>query len=351
LKEQLEKKVPTMIIENLDRIFKENKINLKDFIASLQPNLGVDAIFGSLNREYNYDANRLMSAVFEMADDLIHAYPSTKEKYYSKGFVKRTIIFKNGCVTFKRRKYYVRPEYYSSITRDQKATVFLLDKYIGIEKYQRLDFDFAIDIISEIGVNLSYQDIANKFEQSGITKQTVFGLMKKLSYSDLLERILETPVVKLKHNGVIYFENDDTFQNARCKGNILKLKAITMGVCHTGYVDENAKRKQMNNRRFFIKTSNEECNFNTEEYWKAVKKFIYLNYEDAENAHIVVVGDGAGKIRACEKWNDWEFIIDRFHIKKRVRDAVRGNSKYKDRASEVIWMQFADMIEPRFIVE
>jgi hypothetical protein len=79
LKEQLEKEVPTMIIENLDKIFKKNKINLKDFIASLQPNFGVDAFFGSLNREYNYDVKKLLSAVFEMADNLIHAIPVQRE--------------------------------------------------------------------------------------------------------------------------------------------------------------------------------------------------------------------------------------------------------------------------------
>ncbi|WP_425379347.1 UPF0236 family transposase-like protein [Spiroplasma endosymbiont of Polydrusus pterygomalis] len=62
---------------------------------------------------------------------------------------------------------------------------------------------------------------------------------------------------------------------------------------------------------------------------QGIKEFINLNYESPETAKIIVLGDGAQYISTVEKHINVEFIIDRFHVIKKIKDCLRGPRYYK----------------------
>lgn len=70
----------------------------------------------------------IIKNLLEHIDDLIFKNSKRKESYESKGKEERTIIFLQGAVTFKRRRYY---------DLKYRKNVYLLDILLGLEKRKR----------------------------------------------------------------------------------------------------------------------------------------------------------------------------------------------------------------------
>ncbi|WP_425379178.1 UPF0236 family transposase-like protein [Spiroplasma endosymbiont of Polydrusus pterygomalis] len=144
--------------------------------------------------------------------------------------------------------------------------------------------------------------------------------------------MLDEPDTKLKHDGVIYIETDEAYRNAisyQIKKRLKIKKRIRLTVFHTGYKDPKTIRKTMHNFKFLVTMTNEVKKINSKKYWQGIKEFINLNYESPETAKIIVLGDGAQYISTVEKHINVEFIIDRFHVIKKIKDCLRGPRYYK----------------------
>ncbi|WP_425378207.1 IS3 family transposase [Spiroplasma endosymbiont of Polydrusus pterygomalis] len=259
------------IITRIQEFLNENNNSFIDLINEISPNIPITALLSYLNNEISSEAWILFKNIFEYIDNYIFNKNWRKARYIPKGFYQRTLVFRNGEVTFKRRKYILKPEF--QVAKKPK-TVFLL---VGLESYQRLDYDFSLEIISKLGINFSYQDICNMYRNANITKKTIFNFIKRFDIKHLLELMLDEPDTKIKHDGVIYIETDEAYRNAisyQIKKRLKIKKRIRLTVFHTGYKDPKTIRKTMHNVKFLVTMTNEVKKINSKKYWQGIKEFI-----------------------------------------------------------------------------
>jgi hypothetical protein len=359
-----------IIIDRIKSYLAKNSIEMQNLFNTELTNRLEGKLINTLDflgRIKNYDSLKMMKAIFEAIDYMILKDPVRIERWKCKGLYKRTIIFENGVVTFWRRKYIIKDKYAGGQYNGEKTTCFLFDKFFGLQKYQRLELDLQLNILSKIGENFSYQDIANFFPNSGITKQTIFHLIRRFDEQFLIDKQLEPSAKKLNHNGYIYIENDDGFVNALASGKLtesqlqkkmsrgwkknIRTKCISLFVVHTG-MKKNGKRNVVQNKRCYITMQSESHTYNNKRYWNDVMTFVRNNYNDVDSAKIIVLGDGATKIKACEKYINCTFALDKFHPTKMIKDSLRGNRAWKldmrKRMQEAIfsfnWTEFVDLI-------
>ncbi len=122
---------------NIDKYFISNSINLLyiQSIEIIQQNL-------ENSDEWIFKNYKIDETLKEFKD------------YKVKDKIERTLIILNGKITFKRRRYYkINSE------TGKEEYIFLLDKLLGIEKWQRVTNDVKRKILSFIGNKKTCQDI------------------------------------------------------------------------------------------------------------------------------------------------------------------------------------------------
>ena len=112
-------------------------------------------------------------------DDSFFYSNERKDRFKSKGFIKRTVTTAFGYVTFERRKYVV----------DKKTDVYYyIDEKIGLKRYRRLSEELIFTILFE------YQHTAASFvaKTYGISKATVYNLVNSFEMPKLNIERFET---------------------------------------------------------------------------------------------------------------------------------------------------------------
>ncbi|WP_425377938.1 hypothetical protein [Spiroplasma endosymbiont of Polydrusus pterygomalis] len=94
------------IITRIQEFLNENNNSFIDLINEISPNT---ALLSYLNNEISYEAWILFKNIFEYIDNYIFNKDWRKARYIPKVFYQRTLVFRNGEVTFKRRKYILKP--------------------------------------------------------------------------------------------------------------------------------------------------------------------------------------------------------------------------------------------------
>ena len=116
--------------------------------------------------------------VKKVDDRFFHAN-ERKDRFKSKGFIKRTVTTAFGYVTFERRKYVV----------DKKTDVYYyIDEKIGLKRYRRLSEELIFNILFE------YQHTTASFvaKTYGISKATVYNLVNSFEMPKLNIERFET---------------------------------------------------------------------------------------------------------------------------------------------------------------
>ena len=111
-------------------------------------------------------------------DDRFFHSNERKDRFKSKGFIKRTVTTAFGYVTFERRKYV-----------DKKTGVcYYIDEKIGLKQYRRLSEELIFTILFE------YQHTAASFvaKTYGISKATVYNLVNSFEMPKLNIERFET---------------------------------------------------------------------------------------------------------------------------------------------------------------
>ena len=110
-------------------------------------------------------------------DDSFFYSNERKDRFKSKGFIKRTVTTAFGYVTFERRKYV-----------DKKTGVcYYIDEKIGLKRYRRLSEELIFTILFE------YQHTAASFvaKTYGISKATVYNLFNSFMRMVAIHRGIE----------------------------------------------------------------------------------------------------------------------------------------------------------------
>ena len=111
-------------------------------------------------------------------DDRFFHSNERKDRFKSKGFIKRTVTTAFGYVTFERRKYV-----------DKKTGVcYYIDEKIGLKQYRRLSEELIFTILFE------YQHTAASFLAKiyGVSKATVYNLVNSFEMPKLNIERFET---------------------------------------------------------------------------------------------------------------------------------------------------------------
>ena len=96
-------------------------------------------------------------------DDAFFHSDERKDKFRSKGFVKRTVITAFGDVTFERRKY----------VNKKTGIHYYIDEKVGLKRYRRLSEEMIFTILFE------YQHTTASFlaKTYGVSRTTVYNLI------------------------------------------------------------------------------------------------------------------------------------------------------------------------------
>ena len=120
----------------------------------------------------------LFRVYVKKVDDRFFHSNERKDRFKSKGFIKRTVTTAFGYVTFERRKYV-----------DKKTGVcYYIDEKIGLKRYRRLSEELIFTILFE------YQHTAASFvaKTYGISKATVYNLVNSFEMPKLNIERFET---------------------------------------------------------------------------------------------------------------------------------------------------------------
>ena len=120
----------------------------------------------------------LFRVYVKKVDDRFFHSNERKDRFKSKGFIKRTVTTAFGYVTFERRKYV-----------DKKTGVcYYIDEKIGLKQYRRLSEELIFTILFE------YQHTAASFvaKTYGISKATVYNLVNSFEMPKLNIERFET---------------------------------------------------------------------------------------------------------------------------------------------------------------
>ena len=155
----------------------------------------------------------LFRVYVKKVDDRFFYSNERKDRFKSKGFIKRTVTAAFGYVTFERRKYVV----------DKKTDVYYyIDEKIGLRRYRRLSEELIFNILFE------YQHTAASFiaKTYGISKAIVYNLVNSFEMPKLnIERF------EKDDDSPVYMEIDeDHMKCRRSRNTYMRMVAIHRGV-------------------------------------------------------------------------------------------------------------------------
>ena len=154
----------------------------------------------------------LFRVYVKRVDDYFFHSNERKDKFKSKGFVKRTVTTAFGDVTFERRKY----------VNKKTGIHYYIDEKIGLKRYRRLSEELIFTILFE------YQHTAASFlaKTYGVSKATAYNLVNSFEMPKLdigrFEKDDDSPV---------YMEIDeDHMKCRRSRNTYMRMVAIHRGI-------------------------------------------------------------------------------------------------------------------------
>ncbi|WFH00515.1 UPF0236 family protein [Spiroplasma citri] len=295
------------------------------------------------NKTYE-DLNRY--AVGEIAyrleniDDFIFQNYKNDDKfkhYRVKEIRTKTLITLKGKITFRRRRYYkINP-----IT-EKEEYIFVLDKFLGIKKWQRLGNDVKERILLFLSDDKKYHDILDALEQAKISLMTISNTIKNTTTND--KYYINNTNIKINVPHTLYIQVDGTYLKMKMWYGGKKIKKHTLlSTVHTGYDQEKSTEKrhvianklgvyEIDNIPIYISKKTKLTRF--------VVKLILLiisNYNIQDDTEIMILGDGANWIKGVKKDianrfpnNKVHYTIDKFHLVKRFKDLLPHRSIIKE---------------------
>lgn len=145
-------------------------------------------------------------------DDTFFHSDERKDKFKSKGFVKRTVTTAFGDVTFERRKY----------VNKKTGAHYYIDEKIGLKRYRRLSCELIFTILFE------YQHTAASFlaKTYGVSRATVYNLVNSFAMPKL-----DIEKFEKDNNSPVYMEIDeDHMKCRRSKNTYMRMVVIHRGL-------------------------------------------------------------------------------------------------------------------------
>lgn len=276
-------KVKGEIENNIIKVLEgaSNLDEMVDSIGEMVNNIGLDtlsAIVGELNRH-------------------IKEAPERKGKYYvQRNNDKRGLVTRFGLLEFERTYYKNNKE---------NKYVYILDKLLGIEKYEKVEANLKGQILDKAS-EVSYAKAANYSSPVPLTRETVKKIIRENGSIDNLE----LAVGKKKKVKTIYIEADEDHV-AMQKGSNKEMKLIYV---YDNKKQENKGRIKLENIRYFT------GEMTPEDLWTEVATYIDEAYDLDKVENIYIAGDGANWIKTgLGIINKSKYVLDHYHLSKYIK--------------------------------
>ena len=269
----------------------------KSVNKALKGEANLDNIVDSVEEMVNGIGINTISEIIDNLNHIIKETPERNGKYHvHKKDVKRTLITKFGELEFTRT-------YYRNIKENRY--VYILDKLLGIKKYERIEGNLKGDILEKTA-DVSYQKAAELSTPVPITRETVKKIIRENGAIDNLE--LE--IKEKRKVSTIYIEADEDHVPLQSGKN----KEMKLIYVYDDKTKVNKGRFRLKNKRYFT------GDMDSEDLWTEVATYIHETYDLDEVKNIYIAGDGAGWIKSGVKIiKDSKYVLDHYHLSKYIK--------------------------------
>ena len=217
----------------------------------------------------------------------------------------RQILTHLGMIDFKRDYFYDKKE---------GCHVSILDKMLGIDKYERVGGAVGSDLVSR-AAECSYAKSSDIVTGGEVSRQTVRNQILKLNLPEV-EPKEEKKSLKQLH---IYADEDHAHMQRPGKVKGKKSRIVPLVTVTEGTFTESKRRNATINPMHF---STED--FRTSELWKRVEGYLWKAY-DLENVESIYVhGDGGGWIeKGLKDLPQTVHVMDGYHFYKHLKVICR----------------------------
>ena len=241
---------------------------------------------------------QLLSSCYEAKDAELLADKATRRESglaVERRGDKRQVVTRLGIVSYRRTYYACRDGGYC----------YPIDKVAGLESYQRVSSGVGLELV-EAAREMSYARASENVTGGLVSKQTV---MRKIR-----EAVPVTEVSERRSVPVLHVDADEDHVKLQTgAGRIIPLVSVYEGIERRG---KRGVCKNVFHCAEFGKKS--------DDFWEEVLSEIERRY-DLSNTKIYLHGDGAPWIRQGLEWlPNCEFVLDRYHLNKALKQAVSG---------------------------
>ena len=295
-------------------IIQQNIIKMQELDAKLIEELMKGNNFSDITKRYSEDIMKIncerIGLYLEKIDEVIYNSEKRKEGYYADGSKERSITIPLGEIKFKRTRY---------VNKKTGASIFLLDKYIGIDEKERMTDAVKARIVNE-AIDTTYKkggEVAAYNET--YTKQTTKNIIEKIN-PDLIVAKNNASKKKVDY---LYIDADEAHIKIQKDKNKKQVIAKEIYV-YEGKEPEapKSKRTKLKNKWTFAGV-HEKSKENTA-FWDEIRDYIDTHYEVSKINKIYLNADGGKWIKeGIDIFNNVVFVIDKYHLVNNINKMTK----------------------------
>ncbi len=283
-----------IIQEIIEKVKAEIENNI---IKTLEGDMNLDRMVDSVGNMVNNIGLDTLSAIVGELNKHIKEAPERKGKYYvQRNNDKRSLVTRFGLLEFERTYYKNNKE---------NKYVYILDKMLGIEKYEKVEANLKGEILDKAS-EVSYEKAARYSSPVALTRETVKKIIRENGKIDNLE----LKIGKKKEVKTIYIEADEDHV-AMQNGSNKEMKLIYV---YDNKKEENKSRTKLENLRYFT------GEMTPEDLWTEVATYIDEAYDLDKVQNIYIAGDEASWIKTgLSIINKSKYVLDHYHLSKYIK--------------------------------
>lgn len=227
--------------------------------------------------------------------------------------VTRTVALSMGVLEIERTCYYDKTD---------DSYVYPVDALIGLEPRERISKELAAGLINE-AVSTSYQHSCDIVDTVDVSRQTV-----KNKISEIGEVVFESDLKQKKVEHLDIYADEDHVAVRTESGKQMN-KIVPLVVVSEGKIQKGKRSELLNPIAF------QGYNMKPEDFWEGICAVLRREY-DIDSIKTISIHSDAGRwiMSAKDKLNNVEFVMDEFHIVKRIK-SICARSIGKAYASKI----------------
>lgn len=294
----------------IQKIYEKNNKILKEGLKNVFNGADVSSLTGAIKEFTDVLGKELFAELVTQIENLVFEDSKRKNQYESVRFGEKSLITKNGKITFERRFY-----------KDNETgeNVCLTDRILGLEKGERIDKKVKSEIIRKANDQSYNKSGKLVVPDMDISATTVMRNVRKNEWKMEFNERAEADKI---HSKNIFIQVDEDHVKERNKKGCTISKIITIYTRKRTLTkaDRIPEVKQVR-KELVDKFTFAGLYKDTQEMWEDVAYYIDCTYKKDEIETAFIMGDGASYIKAGTEWIAKSvFVLDTFHLEKYINN-------------------------------